>query len=359
MGGMGGGNEGPAKPLYIQVLAFAAFAAGNAGLNLFNSWSLRAYDEPPSWEKPSFNFPVFYTMWHMLISAGVAMILMCTVARPPTGLPSFKQYWEYKDGLVPIAICTFLNNSLNNMSLTMVSLFVNQVIKAQMPLFTTIFSIIFAGKKYSVGIICSVCSIVIGSVLSNADSFTHKDGTATSVAGVVICIVGLVASGLRPVIAMMVMAGTPEKPKLYPTLVLFYDTATAFFCMLTYWVFSNEREASIEYMTTPGQTSLGFTILGFGSLMAFEFNLANYCFILVTSALTTAVGANGIKIFLISYAAILAGVHDPLSWTGIAIVISSIVGYAFFSFKGAQAAKAPAAEAPAPSESTPLAGESK
>jgi hypothetical protein len=117
----------PHYPLWVQLLAFVAASSGNVGLNLFNSWSLRAYDGvDPSWKQPSFHFPVFYTMFHMLFSSLASLLLLATCFRPPTGMPTPRQYWEYKHLLLPIALCTFVNNGLNNMSLTMVSLFVNQ-----------------------------------------------------------------------------------------------------------------------------------------------------------------------------------------------------------------------------------------
>jgi len=335
MGGAGG-NTGPPKPLWMQMLAFFAFAAGNMGLNLLNSWALRGTDEKPSWDHPSFTFPVFYTMFHMIISSLVALILMATVVKPESGLPSFSQFWEYKGAVIPIACCTFLTNSLNNMSLTMVSLFVNQVIKAQMPLLTMLFSIVRANKKYSAPVIATVVCCIVGSVLANADSFLKPQTTPTSLNGVIICIVGLVASALRPVISMIAMEGSADKPKLAPTQVLFYDCFIAFFLMLAYWAISPERELSLAYMSDPEQRQIGLTVIAAGSSLAFEFNLANYTFIMVTSALTSAIGANSVKIVLITYAAFLANVTEPLSWTGIVIVVSSVAAYAYFSFTGAQ-----------------------
>jgi hypothetical protein len=153
------------------------------------------------------------------------------------------------------------------------------------------------------------------------------------------------------------MAGTPDKPRLYPTLVLFYDMVTSFCCMLLYWLCSSERAASIEYMRAPGQGPIALMVLASGSSMAFEFNLSNNIFILVTSALTTSVCGNGIKICLIAYSAVLAGVNDALSWTGIAVVIVSVVAYAYLSFVDAQQPP-PSKDEPklvaAPTEATPL-----
>ena len=84
--------------------------------------------------------------------------------------------------------------------------------------------------------------------------------------------------------------------------------------------------------------------------MAFVFNLATYMFIRETSALTCTVGSNSMKILLIFLSALQAQVRNPLSWTGIGVVITSIVAYAYFSHAAAQAA---AAGAPPPPPGDP------
>ena len=98
------------------VLAFVVFATFNIGLVEFNSAALR--DD----QYPGFHFPIFYTMFHMLVSSLAALLIMATIAPPSTGFPSFGQLYEYLDGLALIAACTTLNVGLNNISLTIVSL---------------------------------------------------------------------------------------------------------------------------------------------------------------------------------------------------------------------------------------------
>ena len=160
-----------------------------SGLNYFNSWAL--HDSPvhvPGLVKGGFNFPFFYTMFHMLATSLWAILLMCTCAKPKEGgLPGLRQMWEYKYQVFPIATLTVLNNGLNNMSLTMVALFVNQVIKGCQPLPTSGFEYIFAGKTYSWKIYPAISMIVVGAILSNSDSF--KSGGNTSVMGIIACVI--------------------------------------------------------------------------------------------------------------------------------------------------------------------------
>ena len=335
MGGAGG-DGAKNVPWQKQLLAVAAFASTNIGLNVFNSWALHK----GKW--PDFEFPVFYTMWHMIVTSLAALLLLAFVNPAPTGMPSRAQFWEYKDGLIPIAICTTLNTGLNNLSLTMVSLFVNQVIKATAPLPTAFFSFVLAGKTYSQPILLAVATIVMGSILANVHSMTSSSSSDNSLLGVVICATSLLANALKPVLSMKLMStSTVERPKLAPTVVLFYDSALSFVFMLVYWLLSPEREAPVSYLANPATTFVGVGIVLCGASMAFTFNLAVYYFVLYTSALTCTVGANGIKILLITAGAISAGVTDALSWCGILLVTLAMAVYAYLNFTESQRPKAP------------------
>ena len=61
---------------------------------------------------------------------------------------------------------------------------------------------------------------------------------------------------------------------------------------------------------------LGTGVLLAGCTAAFMFNLSAYYFVSFTSALTSTIGANLVKVILIVAAAIQAGIHDIASWSG-------------------------------------------
>ena len=65
--------------------------------------------------------------------------------------------------------------------------------------------------------------------------------------------------------------------------------------------------------------------------MAFVYNLATYYYVNLTSAVTSSVGANAVKITLIITSALQAHVRDVPSWTGVAIVIVSIAAYGYLT----------------------------
>lgn len=193
------------------AVATFSFIFMNILLNIFNSWALRR----SSW--PDFEFPVFYTMSHMIVTALAALLLLAYVTPAATGMPTPAQFWHYKDALVPVAICTTLNLGLNNLSLTLVNLFVNQAIKACAPLPVMVFSNRLAGKTYSRAITACVALLVLGSILANTHKMILTSKKRTSLPGVLICITSMLANALRTVLVVILMnRDTKEKPKLAP-----------------------------------------------------------------------------------------------------------------------------------------------
>ena len=211
-----------------QAVAFLCFSVFYIALNEFNPWALKAG------QFPGFAFPVFYSMFHMLFSSLAAWLLLYTVAPPSCGGPSLAQLREYGDGLMVIAICTALNVGLNNLSLTLVSLFINQVIKASSPLPTMVFEALLARKRFSLAMIVTVLVICVGCVLAPFFKLSHSASDGNSALGVLAVLVAMLASSLKPVVGMIYMQGTPQRPSLSPTLLLFYDTSLSLCFMLVY-----------------------------------------------------------------------------------------------------------------------------
>ena len=102
----------------------------------------------------------------------------------------------------------------------------------------------------------------------------------------------------------IIMSGKHDKPPLSPSQCLFWDAGLSFWGMLAIWLCrGTERQEAVDYLlsrtSNPQSGLLAIGIVAAGSAMAFTFNIAVYYYILYTSALTSTVGSNGIKIFLI------------------------------------------------------------
>jgi drug/metabolite transporter (DMT)-like permease len=329
----------PEATLLQTSIAFLVFATCNVGLNYFNAWALsKPASGIPGDGSAGFDFPWFYTMWHMAMSSLASLVMMMTCTPAKSGLPTAKQFWDYKYFIVPLSSMTILNYGLNNMSLGEIALFTNQVIKATSTLPTAAFEFLIQGKVYNLAIYTSTTTMVGGGILSSVHSLNGNYSSSNTIRGVVVCIIGMLASALKPVIQNIATATLTDetRPPLSPAQALFYDNGISFFAMAICWLIF-EKEDTIKYFNgdfgNENAHWLGLFCVVVSSILAFFHNIANYYYIMYTSALTANVGGAGIKCFMIVSSAIQFHVHDPSTWTGVIVVVVSILAYAYLVFQ--------------------------
>jgi len=322
---MAAGAEGSVEPKVWHVVgSFAIYGTLNLFLNFFNKWAMA-----PS--GAGFSLPVFYSTWHMLMSIIGSLVVML-LKKPESGMVSFAQLKMYKWETLTLAVCTTVNISCNNASLMLIGLFVNQVIKALSPMIVMAMSYFVLQRRYGPKLIASVIFIAIGAVMA----VPFKDPSVT-VLGVVLVAVATVASSLKPVVGELLMTAS-DKPKLAPAALVFYDSCFSFFFMLTFWLsVPAEREGSITYMRE--KPAMGWGIILVGSFAAFAYNMSIYNFTKLASAVAVMVTTNLLKVLLITAAAIVEGIRDPVNWIGISIFFAAVIAYAYLSYQAKQVAK--------------------
>jgi len=296
----------------MVALAFAANGACNVGLNLYNAWALH-----DSKDGPSLTFPIFYTTFHPIAGALGTTLILC-IKPPVQGFPSFAQFWQYKMMLIPIGVCSALNVGLNNVSLRLISLFLNQVIKSTGPFPTMVLAFLIMGTTYTRFTMTTVAFLVGGTILA----LPMKGSATTEVVGILLVIVATCAQALKPVLMKSVFG------KLSPMAVMFYDTSVSACCMLIYWLLSYERTDSIAYIGK--QPGLAIGVISGGASMAFVFGVSSYFIIHLTSPLTANVFGNTLKVGLIVFSAFtttrITAVHN---WIGIGTVCLSVGAYVY------------------------------
>merc|ERR1719201_3271344 len=203
-------------------------------------------------------------------------------------------------------------------------------------------------RRYGATLIISVVFIAIGAMMA----VPFKDPSVT-VLGIVLVGTATVASSLKPVVGELLMTAS-DKPKLAPAALVFYDSCFSFVLMLTYWLsVPAEREGSILYMRT--KPAMGWGIILIGSCAAFAYNMSIYNFTKLASAVAVMVTTNLLKVLLITAAAVLEGIRDPLNWIGISIFFVAVTAYAYLSYQAKQEArKAATAPEAKPTETSNL-----
>lgn len=328
-GGGGGGGEG--APWWKLAICVVAYAVLNLFLNFFNKWAL-------SNSGAGFSLPVFYSTWHMLMSILGSYVLLL-IQKPAGGGVSFEQFKLYKWESFFLAICTTLNISCNNASLMLIGLFVNQVIKATSPLLSMIISYFILQRRYQWKLIVTVIVIAGGAMAA----VPFKDPSVTAL-GIALVSIATVASSTKPVVGELLMSAG-SKPKLAPAALVFYDSCFSFVFMVTYWLsVPTEREGSFAYMTQ--KPALGWGIILAGSTVAFTYNITIYYFTKFASAVAVMVATNLLKVLLITAAAILEGIRDPVNWIGIVVFFSAVFAYGYLTYQEKQLRKKEARTTP-------------
>jgi len=333
--------ETPGEPkLWKIAIAFAIYGTLNLFLNFFNKWAMA-----PS--GAGFSLPVFYSTWHMLMSIIGSLVLML-YKKPDSGMVSLAQFKDYKWETLTLAVCTTVNISCNNASLMLLGLFVNQIIKALSPMIVMGMSYFILRRRYGAMIIVSVIFIAVGAMLA----VPFKDPSVT-VLGIVLVGTATLASSLKPVVGELLMTSS-DKPKLDPAALVFYDSCFSFVFMLIFWLsVPAERDGSITYMRE--KPAMGWGIILTGSFAAFAYNMSIYNFTRLASAVAVMVTTNLLKVLLITAAAVVEGIRDPLNWIGISIFFASVIWYAYLTYEAKQAAKKSRASSPVkPTESSKL-----
>ena len=377
----------PSDPaLWKIVLAFLIYGTLNLFLNFFNKWAMA-----PS--GAGFSLPVFYSTWHMLMSILGSLVLMLW-KKPESGIVSLAQFKEYKWETLTLAVCTTVNISCNNASLMLLGLFVNQIIKALSPMIVMAMSYFVLRRRYGATLIISVVFIAIGAMMA----VPFKDPSVT-VLGIVLVGLATMASSLKPVVGELLMTSS-DKPKLDPAALVFYDSCFSFVFMLVFWLsVPAEREGSITYMRE--KPAMGWGIILVGSFAAFAYNMSIYNFTRLASAVAVMVTTNLLKVrlpvphtrtarqpapeaspggppvshtmprrrfltrsaracltqvLLITAAAVVEGIRDPINWIGIAIFFAAVIWYAYLTYEAKQAAKKSRDSSPVkpPTESSKL-----
>ena len=133
------------------------------------------------------------------------------------GLPSWSQFLDYKWEMAALALCTSVNIGCNNASLVWLSLFVNQILKANAPLMTMVTSFLILRRTYAWKIIVCVLFIAVGA----AFAVPFGSGNVT-VVGIVLVIIATLASSTkvttsrRPRLASPRPFAAPSSPRSFP-----------------------------------------------------------------------------------------------------------------------------------------------
>ena len=362
---------GLSRALLPMLAALLIYGVLNVFLNFFNSWALSS-------KGAAFSFPLFYSLWHMVASALGCWLLILIKKRPlpswsearrrpaprpasppppppppprhhppPLSRAQFVGCWR---GTLPLAVCTTANVALNNASLSLVSLFLNQILKALGPVITCLLAVIIEHKRYPWQVAVALLGMVAGCICAMDTDAAGGDSTTR---GVLFVFGAVLASAAKPVFAAVMMSG--QKASMSPESLVFYDSVLSFFAMAAVTAVAGEFQSAVSFLGS--HAMIGLCICAVGSLAALGYNLSIYYVTKLASSLTLAVFTQTIKVGVIAAAAIWAAVSGVRQWVGIAVFVLAVAFYTWSSWQMKKAAAAAAGGGTKDAEATAAAAE--
>ena len=311
---------GHLSPTVQFIVVFIAWITLNISLNYYNKFLL---------SKTGFKFPLFLTLCNKTAGLVVAMVVMsCSKS-----LPNITELGaQFRRPIVHLqGIATALSIGLNNWSLLLITLSLNQVIKSTVPLPTALLSVLVEGKSFGWQLWASMLVLVLGCCLAVYGAF----GTEPLI-GVVVCVGSLLATASWTVLsAYLLQQG--EKP-LDAITILFVSGPTCVATMLVFFC-SIELKQLAEWSQSDDQDTLGSLppgqVIAFGILisasMGVMYDIVHNQFVKLTSSLTVVMVAD-LKLVLVILLSMFTLETPPSAMrvVGIVLAVGAASWYSFY-----------------------------
>ncbi|KAA6421352.1 MAG: hypothetical protein FRX49_08629 [Trebouxia sp. A1-2] len=263
--------------LALNVLLVAAYLGLNSILNLTNKWALGVY---------GFTFPLLLTTCHMAFSFCVLLPFMIREPFRSKHHATLEKQWK---GLVAIGVYMAANVSLNNLSLVLITLSLNQVIRSAIPVCTATLAVFIEKKiptgEEATGLIILTLGVMVA---------VWEGSVSGSVTGLLLCCAGTVCNA-----AMMSTAGKSHSQRF-----------------AVYWV---DHSTGV------------LLVLVCSSIVALSYNVIHSLMIQKTSAVTTTVLGEVKIVGLLLLSALLLGEKKAFTGKMTVGVTLAMIGFCMYS----------------------------
>jgi solute carrier family 35, member E4 len=279
----------------------------NMSINLLNKFLI---------SRTGFSFPILLTLAHMTFTLLALFPLMLTSEYRALHMPTLS---NNKKGLAIVAGCFSANLAFNNYSLTLISLSLNQMIRACIPVVTVVCAVFIENYFPTRRELASLVAITVGICVVLAED------VSANVRGVCACVISTVANGI-----MMSMSGHLLQEKLDVWRLSFYQAPIVILTLMPaylYW----ESSGVADFFGESARAKSCVAIVVLTCVIALAYNAIHGLVIKVTSATTTTVvGQIKIVLLLVLSAALLdeADFRNLRTFIGGAVAILGFTVYA-------------------------------
>lgn len=291
----------------FRGLVISSYLGSNISLNMINKWTLSFY---------GFKFPLTMGIAHMAFSfLALAPIMMMPSFRP-LHVPALKQQGM---GLVAVAAFFALNVGFNNVSLLLIPLSLNQVIRASIPIAAAVGSVFIERKNPTQYEFSSLFVLFLGIAIS----VWEGSMTGISIMGTVLCLAGTVCNGL-----MMSSLGYLLSEKVDVLRLTFYTAPVVMLMLLPFsWFMESKRLA--EYQRTEPAGYVGLVLLG--CVNALFYNMVHTYVIKVTSSVTTTVIGEMKIVLILVLSSFMLGEYGIWTWKLLLGSATAVLGFCMYS----------------------------
>ena len=276
-----------------------------------------------------FRFPLLLTSCHMLFSLLALAPFMLRQSLMPLHRETLARQWK---GFVAIGLFMALNISLNNSSLVEMTLSLNQVIRASIPVFTCVLAIAIEGKRPSQKEALSLLVLTLGVMIA-----VWEGTVAGSPRGVALCLAGTVSNAL-----MMTTSGKVLSERVDALRLTFYTAPVSLAALAPAFLASGEASRfANDYAPVHGREACVIALAT--SAVALSYNVVHSLMIQRTSAVTTTVlgEAKIVGLLLLSY--VILGEKKAFSLKMTVGCLTAIFGFCLYSHAKLAAATSAAA----------------
>ena len=312
----------------------------NISLNYYNAYVLG---------HTNFHYPFFFTLGNKLTT--VVILGSWTVftrwragQRIIDAEPLREQMM--RPGVLAFGTLTGINVGMNNWSLMLMTLTLNQVMKSTTPLATALLSYLYEDKRFDWQMWGSVAVLVLGCVLAAWGAFDQDYWL-----GIVFCVFSVLLTASW-VVAVAILTQRGSAPFGAVNLILVSSPMT----IVTLGIFfvTLELPHLLNPETDPNRPvpplSVMLALTGIGSLIACAYDVLHNQFVKITSSVNVSIMGNAKLALLIALSmGTLERPPTPLRIVGVTLSFAATVWYAVYQ---ARAAADPPAAAPSVEEGT-------
>lgn len=296
-----------ALPQRIAVITI--YLSLNMSINLLNKYII---------SRTGFSFPLAISLAHMVFTIIVLLPVMLGDQYRALHTSTLR---NNAVGLAVIGFSFSANLAFNNFSLTLLSLSLNQMIRACIPVVTVACSVLIERVMPTTRELLSLVAITAGMCVVLAED-VHVNAM-----GVFACTLSTVANGL-----MMSMSGAVLQEKLDVWRLSFYQAPIVVATLLPLYLHS-EHDLVLEYLRTNASASMTMAMIALTCMIALGYNAVHGYAIKLTSATTTTVIGQGKILALLFLSAALLGERDFFELKTVIGGIIAMSGFMMYSLE--------------------------